>query len=175
MNDEETKKILASLTVAYPSLADDKAMPRVRLWSSMFADEPYELVNAAVKTYIASDTKGFPPAIGKIKQLCLSLLESKNISEAEAVSLILKATRNGIYGSEEEFAKLPSVCQRIVVSPDRLKDWAQLDSDEVNTVIASNLRRAYVAEKTREQEVKALPAAEYMRLKAAEYLRLKGE
>lgn len=165
MNEADTKKILASLTVAYPSLADDKAIPRVRLWASMFTDEPYELVSAAVRTYIASDTKGFPPAIGKIKQLCISLLESENISEAEAVSLILKATRNGIYGSEEEFAKLPPVCKRIVVSPDRLKDWAILDSDEVNTVIASNLRRAYVAEKVREQEVKALPAAEYMRLK----------
>ena len=165
VNELETKKILASLTVAYPSLADDKAIPRVRLWASMFADEPYELVNAAVRTYIASDTKGFPPTIGKIKQLCISLAEPDNTSEAEAVALILKATRNGIYGSEEEFAKLPPVCQRIVVSPDRLKDWAQLDSDEVNTVIASNLRRAYVAEKTREQEVKALPAAEYMRLK----------
>ena len=165
MNEVETKKILASLTVAYPALADDKAIPRVRLWASMFADEPYELVNAAVKTYIASDTKGFPPAIGKIKQICLSLLESENISEAEAVSLILKATKNGVYGYEEEFAKLPPVCQRIVVNPERLKDWALLDSDEVNTVIASNLRRAYVAEKTREQEVRALPAAEYMRLK----------
>lgn len=165
MNDAETKKILAILTVAYPTLADDKALPRVNLWTAMFADEPYELVNAAVRTYIASDTKGFPPAIGKIKQLCINLSEADDISEAEAVALILKATRNGIYGSEEEFAKLPPVCQRIVVSPDRLKDWALLDSDEVNTVIASNLRRAYVAEKAREQEIKALPVAEYMRLK----------
>ena len=165
MNDAETKKILASLTVAYPTLADDKALPRVNLWTAMFADEPYELVNAAVRTYIASDIKGFPPAIGKIKQLCINLSEADDISEAEAVALILKATRNGIYGSKEEFIKLPPVCQRIVVSPDRLKDWAQLDSDEVNTVIASNLRRAYVAEKTREQEIKALPVAEYMRLK----------
>ena len=165
MNDAETKKILASLTVAYPTLADDKALPRVNLWTAMFADEPYELVNAAVRTYIASDIKGFPPAIGKIKQLCINLSEADDISEAEAVALILKATRNGIYGSEEEFAKLPPVCQRIVVSPDRLKDWALLDSDEVNTVIASNLRRAYVAEKAREQEIKALPVAEYMRLK----------
>ena len=40
MNEVETKKILASLTVAYPALADDKAIPRVRLWGSMFADEP---------------------------------------------------------------------------------------------------------------------------------------
>lgn len=165
MNDAETKKILASLTVAYPTLADDKALPRVNLWTAMFADEPYELVNAAVRTYIASDIKGFPPAIGKIKQLCINLSEADDISEAEAVALILKATRNGIYGSEEEFAKLPPVCQRIVVSPDRLKDWALLDSDEVNTVIASNLRRAYVSEKTRELEIKALPVAEYMRLK----------
>ena len=64
VNEVETKKILASLTVAYPALADDKAIPRVRLWGSMFTDEPYELVSAAVRTYIASDTKGFPPAIG---------------------------------------------------------------------------------------------------------------
>ena len=165
VNEVETKKILASLTVAYPALADDKAIPRARLWASMFTDEPYELVSAAVRTYIASDTKGFPPAIGKIKQLCISLSEPESITEAEAVSLILKATKNGVYGYEEEFAKLPPVCQRIVVNPERLKDWALLDSDEVNTVIASNLRRAYVAEKTREQELKALPVAEYMRLK----------
>lgn len=166
MNDAETKRILAALTVAYPSLADDKALPRVNLWASLFADEPYELVSTAVKQYIASDTKGFPPAIGKIKELCIGLTEP-DISEPQAVSLIIKAVQNGIYGSKEEFEKLPPICQRMVASPDRLREWAQLDADQVYTVIASNLRRAYEADKSKAQERQALPQAEYLRLKGA--------
>ncbi len=166
MNDTETKKILAVLAVAYPTLADDKALPRVNIWTTLFADEPYELVSAAVKQYIASDESGFPPAIGKIKALCAGLTEQE-VSEPEAVSLIMNAIQNGIYGSKEEFEKLPPICQRMVVSPDRLREWAQLDANQVYTVIASNLRRAYAADKSRTQERQALPQAEYLKLKGA--------
>ena len=159
----ETNKILAILAVVYKTLNDSDAKARSNLWAMMFADEAYELVNAAVQVYIASDTKGFPPTIGKIKQLCQELNEGPAISEAEAVSLILKATKNGIYGAEEEFEKLPPACQQIVVSPERLRDWALLDAGEVNTVIASNLRRAYVS--TQAQSENLLPEKTMLRLK----------
>jgi len=39
----------------------------VVLWATMFKDEPFKLVSAAVKTFIASDEKGYPPHIGAIK------------------------------------------------------------------------------------------------------------
>lgn len=74
MNSNEAKQILAVLTVAYPTLADDKATPRVKLWSTMFADEPYNLVLTAVQQYLATDTKGFAPTIGKIKEICNDLV-----------------------------------------------------------------------------------------------------
>lgn len=157
MNRAETLKILSVIKAAYQSFGGSDTTAIINLWQRMLEDEPYELVNAAVMGFISSDTKGFAPVIGQIKAMCIKLMDDESLSEAEAVSLILKAAKNGLYGAREEFDKLPSICQRIVVSPERLADWAKLDEDEVNTVIASNLRRAYVSQAKKDEEIKALP------------------
>ena len=70
MNKQETLQILAVLRLAYPGYYkgyndgdyDDMAM----LWEDMFPDEPSAVVGAAVRSLIATDAKGFPPAIGAV-------------------------------------------------------------------------------------------------------------
>ena len=162
MNAEETGKILAVIKKTYPNaykdFTDREKRELILLWQELFADDEYSLVDAAIKFYIVSETKGFPPSIGRIKEIIRNLTQPEEMSEQEAVNLIMGACRNGIYNSESEFAKLPPVCQRLVGTPDQIKEWAMMDMDELQTVIASNLMRSYRAVASREREHQALPS-----------------
>lgn len=161
MNVTETLKIFAVIKANYSpffkgiSKIDAEAM--VNLWAEMFADTPYEIVGAAVKAHIATDTEGYPPNVGKIKEQIRKLSQSNELTEQEAVRLILNACSNSTYNSQGEYDKLPPVLQRLVGSPRQLREWAAMDSDVVNSVVSSNLMRSYKAMAEREREHQALP------------------
>ena len=57
------------------------------------------------------------------------------------LTLALKKTPRTV----SEFEKLPEEVRRVVGHPSQLYEWAMLDTREVNTVIASNFRRAWRA------------------------------
>ena len=162
MTREETLAIMGVLKAAYPNFY--KGMGRaeaegiVDLWSSMFDQEPAQLVAVAVKAHIANDKKGYPPHIGAIKEAIVKLQEPEAMTEQEAWGLVLKALRNGIYGAQKEFDALPPMIQRLVGSPSQLKEWAMMDGDAVNSVVASNFQRSYRARAANERELLALPA-----------------
>lgn len=160
MTREETIKLLSVLKCAYPSFYRDitkqEAERSIQLWMLMF-DEPYELVGAAVKSFIAGDTKGFPPAIGQIKEQIRLLTRKEEMTEIEAWSYVSKALKNSTYGSEDEFAKLPQEVQAVVHDPGQLRQWAMSQSDEVETVIASNFMRSFRAKQKSSRQYAALP------------------
>ena len=162
MNTEETLSIMGVLKAAYPSYYKDMnrrdAEGVVSLWQTMFADEPVDLVAAAVKAHIATDKKGFPPHIGAIKDAIVKLTAPQEMTEAEAWGYIFKATQNSTWNSQEEFAKLPPILQRLVGSANQLKEWAAMPADEVQTVVASNFQRSFRARVAHEREFLALPA-----------------
>ena len=161
MNRVETIKILSVLQVAYPSFyrgnEDQDAESTISLWMAMFDEEPYELVGAAVKAFIAGDAKGFPPAIGQIKERVRQITQPEEMTEQEAWSYVSKALRNSTYGSNEEFAKLPPEIQAVVHDPGQLKQWALSPADEVETVIASNFMRSFRAKQKAKKDYLALP------------------
>lgn len=161
MNVTETLKIFAVIKANYSpffkSVTKIDAEAMVNLWAEMFAETPYEVVGAAVKAYIATDTDGYPPNVGKIKELIRRLTQTEELTEQEAIRLILNACANSNYNSHKEFEKLPPVLQRLVGSPRQLKEWAAMDSDVVNSVVSSNLMRSYKAMAEREREHQALP------------------
>lgn len=164
MNRQDTLKILAILKAAYPqhyrgmTAGDAEAM--VALWTGMFDREPYAEVEQAVKAHIATDTKGFCPVVGAIKEQ-ISRMHRKDgaLTEHEAWELVRNALKNGYYGSQEEYAKLPSAVQKILGGPSQLRDWSMLSDDQVNTVIASNFMRSYRARAEYERDVEKLPEA----------------
>lgn len=182
MNTEETGKILAVIKKTYPdaykNFTDRDKRDLITLWQELFADDDYIIVGAAIKIYIASDTRDKKPTIGKIKEIIRNLTqpeEMSEMSEQEAVNLILRACRNGIYNAEQEFGKLPPVCQRLVGTPDQIKEWAMMDMDELQTVVASNLMRSYRAVASREREHQALPSSVRNMLEGvSERMMLKG-
>lgn len=162
MNREETLKIMSVLKGAYPNfyrgMTRSEAESIVALWMEMFKDDSYEIVATAVKSIIVTDDSGFPPKIGTVKSMIERLTKKPAMTEQEAWNLIAKAVKNGIYGSEEEFEKLPDELKKLVGSHNQLRDWAMLDSEDLHTVVASNFQRSYKVIAKRQQEYNRLPS-----------------
>ena len=161
MTREETIKVLAVLKAAYPAfyrgMKADELNGIVNLWASQFEGDDYKTVGAAVQAHIATDTKGYPPHIGAIKEAIRKITQPDEMSEMEAWGYVASALRNSGYNSVAEFDKLPPVVQRIVGSPSQLREWAMMDSDTVQSVVQSNFMRSYRVRAQSEREYLALP------------------
>ena len=164
MELKQALQVLAVLKAAYPQhyrgLSDGDIRAMATLWASMF-EEPYGDVMQAVKAHIVTDARGFCPTIGAVKEQLARMRESRRggaLTEHEAWELVRQALKNGYYGAQQEFAKLPAVVQKILGGPSQLRDWAMLPDEQVGTVIASNFMRSYRARAAWESDVEKLPA-----------------
>lgn len=182
MDRNETAQILTVLKAAYPhsfkGLSKRDANAMIDLWQMMFAADSYEAVNAAVATLISTRKEGFTPTIGEVKERMAFAREqvTGTLSEQEAWALVEKACRNGLYGYQAEFDKLPPEIQRAVGAPEQLKAWAGMDAETVNSVVASNFMRNYRAQAQREKERAMLPPSVLAVLSGvAENMKLIGE
>lgn len=161
MNIEQTAMVLSVLKAAYPhafkdmSKKDGEAM--LNLWAGMFAEDSYAEVNSAVGALIATRTAGYSPTVGEVKEQLHRLKHSNDIDEASAWALVSKACRNSSYHSREEFDKLPPEVQAAVGSPEQLKQWAGMDAETVESVVASNFKRSFRVNAQRAAEVSKLP------------------
>lgn len=162
MNKRESAQILAVIKAAYPghsnknTINDD--MAAVNAWADILSDYSYNEVAAAVKGFIASDIKGFPPAIGQIVHI-INQHKAPQIPLAEAWNLIQKAASNSTYNAVSEFEKLPEPLQQIVGSPSRLKTYATMSSETLETVVYNGFAKQYTQCVEREREQMALPQA----------------
>lgn len=163
MTAEDAIKVLSVMKAAYPRFYADmtksEAQSVIALWADMFSEDSVEIVAAAVKSFIASDAKGFPPHIGAIKDEIYKLKHKDEMTESEAWALVAKAIRRSAYFAKEEFDKLPEICQRLVGSPEQLKEWALCESIDTMTVAQSNFMRSYKARAKTEREFAALPSS----------------
>lgn len=170
MTRSDTAKIMAILKSAYPNFYRNQSREDVeaaiRLWADLFADDDPDVVLAAVKSHIATDTKGYPPVIGQIKEQVTKLTQPPMMTEQEAWSLVYRAICNSGYHAQEEYDRLPPLLQRLVGSPSQLHDWALMPADEVNSVIGSNFMRSYRVRAKDWAEYQALPGAIRERLDA---------
>ena len=158
MNKEETGKILSVITEVYPSFLRDRNIQATQnIWLTIFQEVSYDRVMQALTSYIATDTKGFPPVPGALNALIWQAEDAKGMSEEEAWSLVYRALRRSGYNSREEFEKLPEEIRRIVVHPSQLHEWAMLDEQEVNTVIAAGFKRSWRAARERAKTLHRLP------------------
>lgn len=162
MDRLETADILAVLKAAYPQfyngLSPKEANRIVDLWAEMFKDEPVMAVAVAVKAMIASRVNTFPPNIGEVKAQIAKMRTPEEMTAAEAWALVATAIRNGLYGAQEEFDRLPPSVKRLVGSAQQLREWAEMDADTVASVVASNFQRSYTARVKSDREQMALPS-----------------
>ena len=160
MTKRDVVGIMAMLQTAYPAYYakqdNQQRMEAVNLWAELFADDPAPIVYGAVKSIIVSGG-AFPPSIGEIKNKMHDLSAPAGMSETEAWALVSKACANGIYDYEAEFAKLPPSVQAAVGRPEQLREWAMMDVETVQSVVASNFMRGYKTTQRRERETAMIP------------------
>ena len=124
------------------------------LWEDMFKDDSFQLVTAAVKALIATDSKGYPPHIGAVKESISKLVRGVQLTEMEAWVLVKKAI--SAYATREDFEKLPPAVQRAVGGSSQLVIWALTDASSL-PVIMSNFMRSYRTAADAESEIAKLP------------------
>lgn len=163
MTREETIAVLAVLKAAYPQfyrgLGRNELDGIISLWADLFAQEDFSLVQAAVKGHIAADAKGYPPHIGAVKEAVRKLSHPQELAELQAWGLVVKALKNSGYNSAQEFEKLPEEIRRVVGSHSQLKEWALMDAETLQSVVASNFQRSYKAIAAGRREKAVIPAA----------------
>ena len=161
MTREETGKILAVINAYYPYFFKDMNADGKRaiidLWNRQFAEYDYAVVVASLDAYIAVDEQNRAPNVGQLKALIRKMTEPEEMTEQEAWGYVASALRNSNYGAEEEFEKLPEQIQRVVGSPNQLREWAMIDTDTLQSVIASNFQRSYRAKAKSDKEYQAIP------------------
>ena len=161
MTIEETSEIMDILKSAYPNFykgqSEKEQLKTTKLWAAMFSDDDSDIVAAAVKAFIITDEKSFPPSIGVIKNKIADIANPDAMTEYEAWGLVAEAISDGYYGAHEEFSKLPPVLQKIVGSPNQLRTWSLMESKDLHTVVASNFMRSYRVMAAREREYSMLP------------------
>lgn len=150
MTREQTQQVLLNLKKAYPffykDIGPDEGEEIADLWYEMFEDDDVALVVKAVKLFIESDSKGFPPVIGVIKAKMEEIIEAsrpKSISEFEAWQMVKGAARNSLYNSKKEFDKLPPIIQRVIGDHHTLKNWAETDRAQLETMVQSFFIKSY--------------------------------
>lgn len=160
MTFDQVKEVLTLMQCEYPlsfSKMDDRQMAtKLKLWSEEFAQDDHRIVNAAVRMLIKSNRE-FAPNIGQIREKMHELSNPGALTETQAWQLVSNACQNGLYGSKAEFGKLPPEVQAAVGSPEMLKQWAMMDADEVESVVASNFMRSYKVLAKRAQEKALMP------------------
>lgn len=161
MDRKETLKIMSILKAAFPAyyrgISREDALTVIALWQEMFANDDAAIVAAGVKALIATQKEGYPPTVGAVREKINQITKPETNTEMEAWDLVRKAVRRSAYNAKEEFAALPPVLQRIVRSPEQLRDWALMSEDALQSVVASNFQRSYRAKIAEVNRFESLP------------------
>ena len=160
MTRDDVIKLLMMVQAAYPNYKPQDKTVTVNMWHEMLSEYDSNAVMAAFKAFVMTDSSGFPPSVGQI----LGVLRKASISDSEseitaleAWAMVSKALRNGYYGAEEEFEKLPPLVKKAVGSPMNLRNWSQTDLKSIETVVMSQFLSAYKTEQKRAEDLAMIP------------------
>ena len=159
MEREEFKTLVKGMKAVYaqPTFIPDQNAFNV--WYELLKDLPYKQVNAAIQKHMV--TERFPPTIADLREKSAEIVEQKTgrMSELEAWAHVRKAIGNSLYHAEEEFERLPEACRIAVGNPNNLREWGQMDSEQVETVEQSHFIRNYRAAEKRISNDRKIPAS----------------
>lgn len=152
MTEKEVRQLLAMTQAVYPNYNPPSREAAVNAWLMCLSEYDNNVVMAAFKAYMTTNTSGFAPVPGQLIEILQTLTQPSELNELEAWSLVRKALKNCGYNSEQEFAKLPTVVQKTVGTPQQLKIWA-CDSEFNENVVSSNFIKTYRTEVKRATEL----------------------
>lgn len=157
MSRDDVKKLLMVIQAYYPNYKPvDKAVT-VDAWFKMLAPYDPKELDMALVMFVSSDKSGFAPNIGQLLNLRLDIMAKREeLNEMDAWGMVRDAINNSIYHSEEEFAALPEIVQRVIGSPRQLSTWAT-DEGFNDGVVQSNFMRSLRIEKERQRTKDLMP------------------
>lgn len=174
MTRDEVIKLLMMIQAAYPNYKPQDKTVTVNMWHEMLQEYDANAVSVSFKSYVATDSSGFAPSIGQIIGRLNSVTNEGSEMEAlEAWALVSRAIRNGYYGAEVEFSKLPPLVQKAVGSPMNIRNWATTDMKSVENVIMSQFISAYKTVQKRDKDTGMV--RDYFKLAEKERLMLDGQ
>jgi len=145
MTLEETKKLLMMIEAAFPNFKVENPKETANTWHWLLTEYPANVILGSFQIYVKTNKTGFAPSVSQLINGVHEPTQIERQTEGEAWALVKKAMSDSNYHAEDRFNELPEAVQRAVGSPSMLRQWAQTDSDEVNTVVMSNFQRTYRA------------------------------
>lgn len=153
MTKEGIKKCIALLTVMYPNTYKDFRAEQydalVQGWGIQF--NQCEDLDVWVALNKVISVSSFPPSIAEIKA---QMVDDDDLSAEEVWEIIAKAGKNGLYGAEEEYQKLPERIRKII-RPGTLKEIAMADSESLH-FIKKDILAEYKASGKKEAEAQKI-------------------
>lgn len=157
MTREDVQDLLMMVQAVYPNYNPPSKTAAVNAWLMCLGEYDNKVVQLAFKTYMTTNTSGFPPVPGQLVEILQSLTQSQELNELEAWSLVRQALKNCNYNSEQEFAKLPTIIQKTVGTPQQLRIWAS-DTEFNENVVSSNFIKTYRTEVKQATELNKMPS-----------------
>lgn len=139
MNKKEFAVGIKILEDAYTNFHVSDTDSKMSTWYELLKDIGRDQFIDGIRRAIL--TNKYPPTVAELRAL---MCHHTEITETEAWGYMSKALSNSVYHAAEEWARLPESV-RAIVSPDLMREWALLDTESVQTVIASNFMRSYKA------------------------------
>lgn len=170
MTKEEVYKLIFVTKSVYPKTYErfkESDFDNMALgWFMALEDYGYQEISVALKAYITTNTSGFPPVPAQLIAYTRETNPMQEMTSAEAWDLVYKAISRANYYAEEEFAKLPELCQKVIGSPASLREMASMDSNTVMSVEGSHFKRNYETLAKRQKEYQKIPESTRIRLEA---------
>ena len=162
------------------STSEQKELSKIALQSNSRSDIMYcamlSLINKLVvdKGFDIKDYTEFERILVTLNLQQMNKLNPKNeiMGALEAWNLVYKAICNSVYHSEEEFDRLPPLCQNVLGNAANLREMALMDVNTVKSVEQSHFIRQYDAYAKREAENMKLPPS--MRISIRERIGIEG-
>jgi len=145
MTRDETKDILMKIDGLFPNWKPGNLTVLLDTWAVVLGNYTKQQVDAALIAYISGDTSGFAPSPGQLLGIIRTASENPmdTLTPLEAWGLVYKAICNSGYHAEEEFNRLPEICQKAVGSSHNLAEMAAMDTATVQSVEQSHFIREY--------------------------------
>lgn len=156
MNKLEATQVVETIGSIYTNYKPMNLGLAVDAWEGVFADIPLNVVMGALYSY-ARQSKEFPPTPGQLYEIIHQAIHDGDEADyAEAWNMVILAIRNGAYGADEEFAKLPEDVQEAIGGSHYLHELAL--SEDVNWgVESSNFYRNLRTVRERKKNTSNLP------------------
>lgn len=158
MEREEFKTLVKGMKAVYSQATFIPDQNAFNVWYELLKDLPYKQVSVAIQKYMV--TERFPPTIADLREKASEIIEQQmdRMGELEAWAHVRKAIGNSLYHAEEEFERLPEACRIAVGNPSNLREWALMDSEEIETVEQSHFIRNYRTAIKRISDDRKIPA-----------------